>query len=57
LSKYYNPELRRLFWHLGTEIGYAPDSPEARRIDRRQQRAAVLRFYGDIFGFWARTAA
>ena len=56
-SQYHNQELRRLLWHLGTDVGHAPDSPEAKRSERRRQRAAILRYYGDIFGFWGRAAA
>ena len=55
LSKYHNAELRKLLWDLGTDIGYAPDSPEQRRIDRRLQRAAILRDVGDNLRFWGRS--
>ena len=55
LSAHHNTELRKLLWDLGTDIGFAPDSPEQRRIDRRLQRAAILHFVGDILGFWGRT--
>ena len=54
LSKYHDPELRKLFWNLGTDIGHDPDSKEARRIELRLRRNAVMAFWGDIFGFWLR---
>ncbi len=55
LSVYHNAELRKLLWDLGTSVGFAPGSPEARRIDRRLQRAIILHFAGDVLGFWWRS--
>ena len=56
LSAYNNAELRKLLSDLGTDIGYAPGSKEARRIERPLKRAAILHFYEAIFGSWVRSA-
>lgn len=55
LSKYHNPELRKLLWDLGTDVGHDPDSKEARQIELRLQRHAVMGFWSSIFGFWLRS--
>jgi len=50
-----NAELRRLFWDFGTDICFAPGSPQARRVERRQQRAVILRVVKNILGYWWRS--
>jgi hypothetical protein len=41
LNMYHNAELRRLLWNLGTDVGHAPASPEARAIETRLARQAI----------------
>jgi hypothetical protein len=48
---YYNAELRKLLWNLGTDIGYAPDSKEQRAIDLRNARQDIWAGAKESF-FW-----
>jgi hypothetical protein len=41
LNMYHNAELRKLLWNLGTDIGHAPDSKEARAIETSLQRQEI----------------
>ena len=41
LNMYHNAELRQLLWNLGTSIGHAPDSKEARAIELSLQRQEI----------------
>jgi hypothetical protein len=53
-DKFYNNELRELFWNLGTSLGPAPDSPEAKAIEKRQTNFARAAIWADAKAslFW-----